>query len=67
MEKSEGEGTTPLPMYTGEADMGVDAELEYNNTSNNYDFNISNLAKGNVLNKGYGPKKNCKQFINIGR
>jgi len=47
--------------------MGVDAELEYNNTSNNYDFNISNLAKGNVLNKGYGPKKNCKQFINIGR
>jgi len=24
-EKSEEEGTTPLPMYTGEADMGVDA------------------------------------------
>jgi len=27
MEKSEEEGTTPLFMYSGEADMGVDAEL----------------------------------------
>jgi len=31
-EKSKEEGTTPLPMYTGEADMGVDAELEDNIT-----------------------------------
>jgi len=56
-EKSEEEGTTPLPMDTGEADMGVDAELEDNNTSYNYDFNISNLTRGNVLDKGYGPTK----------
>jgi len=39
-------------MYTGEADMGVDAELEYNNTSYSYDFNISNLTRGNVLDIG---------------
>jgi len=32
-------------MYTGEVDMGVDAELEDNNTSYNYDFNISYLTK----------------------
>jgi len=54
-EKSEDEGTTPLPMYTGEADMGVDAELEDNNAGYNYDLNISNLTRGNVLDKGYGP------------
>jgi len=37
-EKGEKEGTTPLPMYKGEADMCVDAELEDNNTSYNYDL-----------------------------
>jgi len=42
-------------MYTGDADMGVDAELEDNNISYNYDFNICNLTRGNVLDKGYGP------------
>jgi len=46
MEKSEEEGTTPLPMYTGEADMGEDAKREHNN-----------LTRGNVLDKGYLPKK----------
>jgi len=51
-EKSEEEGTAPLPMYTGEADMGVDAELKYNNTSYNDDSNISNLTRGNVLDEG---------------
>jgi len=30
-EKSEQEGTTPLPMYIGEVDMAVYAELENNN------------------------------------
>jgi len=64
-EKSEKEGTTPLPMYIGQANMGVDAELVDNNTSYNYDFNISNLTRGNVLNKGYRPK--VQTFINIGR
>jgi len=44
-------------MYTGEADMGMDAEIEDNKTSYNYDFNISNLTRGNELDKGYGPKK----------
>jgi len=46
-------------MHTGEAVMGVDGELEDNNTSYNYDFNISSLTRG--------PKKNCKQFISIER
>jgi len=54
-------------MYTGEVDMGVSAELEDNNTSYNYDFSISNLTRGNVLDKGYGPKKKRTQLINIGR
>jgi len=44
-------------MYTEEVHMGVDAEPEDNNTSYNYDFNISNLTRGNMLDKGYGPKK----------
>jgi len=35
--------------------MGVDAELEDNNAGYNYDLNISNLTRGNVLDKGYGP------------
>jgi len=39
-------------MYTGEADMGMDAELEDNYTSYNNDFIISNLTRGNVLDKG---------------
>jgi len=35
-EKSEKEGTTYLPINTEEADKGVDAELEDNNTGYNY-------------------------------
>jgi len=46
-EKSEEEGTTPLPMYTGEGGMGVDAELEDHNAGYNYDLNIINLTRGN--------------------
>jgi len=30
------EGKTPLPMYTGKADMGVSVKLEDNNTCYNY-------------------------------
>jgi len=39
--------------------MGVDAELEDNNTVYNYDFNFSKLTRENLLDKGYGPKKNA--------
>jgi len=60
-EKNEEEGTTPLPMYTGEADMGVDAELEDNNAGYNYDLNISNSNS-----KGYGPKKSANNSLILG-
>jgi len=53
-------------MYSGDADMGVDAELVDNNTSYNYDFNISNLTRWNLLDKGYGPKKSVNNSITFG-
>jgi len=61
-EKSKEEGTTPLPMYKGEADLGVDGDLEDNNTSYNYNFN---LTRGNVLYKGYGPKKTADNSLTL--
>jgi len=39
------------------------AELEDNNNSNNYEFNNSNLTRGNVLDKGYGPKKTANNLL----
>jgi len=56
-EESKEEWTTSLLMCTGEADMGMDAEIEDNNIRCNYDFNINNFTRGNVLDKVYGPKK----------
>jgi len=53
-------------MYTGEVDMGVDAELEDNNISHNYDFNMSNLTRGNLLDNGYGPKKTANNSLTLG-
>jgi len=44
----------------------VDAELEDNNTRLNYDFNISNLTRGNVLDKGYGLKKTENNSLTLG-
>jgi len=44
----------------------VDAELKNNNTSYNCDFNISNLTRGNVLDKGYGPKKSPSNSLTLG-
>jgi len=44
----------------------VDAELEDINTSYNYDFNISNLTRGYVLDKGYEPKKTANNSLTLG-
>jgi len=52
-------------MYTGETDMGVDAELEDNNAGYIYDLNISNFTRGNVLDKGYGPKKSANNSLTL--
>jgi len=51
-------------MYTEEADIGV--ELEDINISCNYDINISNFTRGNVLDKGYGPKKTANNSLTLG-
>jgi len=58
--------TSPLPMYTGKSDMGVDAELEDNNAGYNYDFNIINLTRGKVSDKGYGPKTTANNLLTLG-
>jgi len=54
-EKSKKEGTTPLPMYTGEADMGVDAELEDNNCSYPKILNMTTPNKSSVAKLGTVP------------